>query len=108
DDRRLKARTVVAASGARYRRPAVPGLERFEGRGVWYWASALEAQMCTRSEVVLVGGGNSAGQAAVFLSQYADRVFMLVRGPSLAASMSSYLIERIDATANIQLETHSE
>ena len=76
DGRRLKARTVVAASGARYRRPAVPGLERFEGRGVWYWASALEAQMCAQAEVALVGGGNSAGQAAVFLSQYADRVFM--------------------------------
>jgi len=108
DDRRLKARTVVAASGARYRRPAVPGLERFEGRGVWYWASALEAQMCTRSEVVLVGGGNSAGQAAVFLSQYADRVFMLIRGESLAASMSRYLIDRIAATSNIELVTSTE
>jgi len=108
DDRRLKARTVVAASGARYRRPAVPGLERFEGRGVWYWASALEAQMCTNSEVVLVGGGNSAGQAAVFLSQYADRVFMLIRGESLAASMSRYLIDRIAATSNIELLTSTE
>jgi len=108
DDRRLKARTVVAASGARYRRPAVPGLERFEGRGVWYWASALEAQMCTNSEVVLVGGGNSAGQAAVFLSQYADRVFMLIRGESLAASMSRYLIDRIAATNNIELLTSTE
>jgi len=108
DDRRLKARTVVAASGARYRRPAVPGLERFEGHGVWYWASALEAQMCTNSEVVLVGGGNSAGQAAVFLSQYADRVFMLIRGESLAASMSRYLIDRIAATSNIELLTSTE
>ena len=108
DGRRLKARTVVAASGARYRRPAVPGLERFEGRGVWYWASALEAQMCTQAEVALVGGGNSAGQAAVFLSQYADRVFMLIRGESLAASMSRYLIDRIDATTNIELVTSTE
>ena len=108
DGRRLKARTVVAASGARYRRPAVPGLERFEGRGVWYWASALEAQMCTQAEVALVGGGNSAGQAAVFLSQYADRVFMLIRGESLAASMSRYLIDRIGATTNIELVTSTE
>jgi thioredoxin reductase (NADPH) len=108
DGRRLKARTVVAASGARYRRPAVPGLERFEGRGVWYWASALEAQMCAQAEVALVGGGNSAGQAAVFLSQYADRVFMLIRGESLAASMSRYLIDRIGATTNIELMTFTE
>ena len=108
DGRRLRARTVVIASGARYRRPAVPRLAEFEGRGVWYWASALEATMCARSEVVLVGGGNSAGQAAVFLSQHASRVHVLVRGPSLAASMSRYLIERIEATPNIELRPHTE
>jgi thioredoxin reductase (NADPH) len=108
DGRRLRARSVVIASGARYRRPAVPRLAEFEGRGVWYWASAIEAKMCARAEVVLVGGGNSAGQAAVFLSQHAARVFMLVRGPSLAASMSRYLIDRIDATPNIELLAHCE
>ena len=70
DGRRLRSRTVVIASGARYRRPDVPRLAEFEGRGVWYWASALEAKMCTGTEVALVGGGNSAGQAAVFLSQH--------------------------------------
>ncbi len=108
DGRRLRSRTVVIASGARYRRPAVPGLSEFEGRGVWFWASALEAKMCAGSEVVLVGGGNSAGQAAVFLSQHATKVFMLIRGPSLAASMSRYLIDRIDATPNIELRPHTE
>jgi thioredoxin reductase (NADPH) len=66
DGRRLKARAVVAASGARYRRPVVPRLGEFEGRGVWYWASAIEARMCAQTEVALVGGGNSARQAAVF------------------------------------------
>ena len=108
DGRRLKARTVVIASGARYRRPAVPRLCDFEGRGVWYWASAIEAKMCAQTEVALVGGGNSAGQAAVFLAQHAARVFMLVRGPSLAASMSRYLIDRIEATSNIDLLPHTE
>lgn len=107
DGRRLRARTVVIASGARYRRPDVPRLHEFEGRGVWYWASALEATMCAQTDVVLVGGGNSAGQAAVFLSQHAARVTMLVRGPSLAASMSRYLIDRIDAAPNIELKPHT-
>jgi thioredoxin reductase (NADPH) len=107
DGRRLRARTVVIASGARYRRPDVPRLQEFEGRGIWYWASALEATLCARTEVALVGGGNSAGQAAVFLSQHAARVTMLVRGPSLAASMSRYLIDRIEATPNIDLKPHT-
>ncbi len=108
DGRSLRAKTVVVASGARYRRPDVPDLEKFEGRGVWYWASALEAKMCSQTEVVLVGGGNSAGQAAVFLSQHAAKVNMLVRGPSLAASMSRYLIDRIEAAPNIELRPHTE
>ena len=108
DGRRLRARTVVVATGARYRRPDVPRLAEFEGRGIWYWASAIEATSCAQQEVALVGGGNSAGQAAVFLSQHAARVHMLVRGPSLAASMSRYLIDRIEATPNIELRPHSE
>jgi thioredoxin reductase (NADPH) len=86
----------------------VPRLAEFEGRGIWYWASALEATMCAQTEVVLVGGGNSAGQAAVFLSQHASKVHMLVRGPSLAASMSRYLIDRIEATPNIELRPQTE
>ena len=108
DGRRLRSRTVVIASGARYRRPAVPGLNEFDGRGISYWASALEAKTCARSEVVLVGGGNSAGQAAVFLAQHAAKVFILVRGESLAASMSRYLIDRIEATPNIELLPNTE
>jgi len=108
DGRCLRARTVVVASGARYRRPNVPRLGEFEGRGIWYWASAIEATMCAMTEVVLVGGGNSAGQAAVFLSQHASRVHVLVRGPGLAASMSRYLIDRIEATSNIELRPHTE
>ena len=108
DGRRLRARTVVVASGARYRRPSVPRLSEFEGRGIWYWASAMEAKTCASQEVALVGGGNSAGQAAVFLSQHAAKVNVLVRGPSLAASMSRYLIDRIEAAPNIELHPHTE
>jgi thioredoxin reductase (NADPH) len=108
DGRKLKSRTVVIASGARYRRPALPRLAEFEGRGVWYWASPLEAKTCAGEEVTLVGGGNSAGQAAVYLGQHAAKVSMLVRGPSLAASMSRYLIERIEAAPNIELHFNTE
>jgi thioredoxin reductase (NADPH) len=108
DGRKLRSRTLVIASGARYRRPAVPRLHEFEGRGVWYWASALEAKMCANTQVALVGGGNSAGQAAVFLAQYAAKVHVLVRGAGLAASMSRYLIDRITATPNIELHAHTQ
>ena len=108
DGRAVRARTVVIASGARYRRPECSNLVAMEGRGVWYWASPVEAKMCAGEDVVLVGGGNSAGQAAVFLSGYAAKVWMLVRGPGLAASMSKYLIDRIAATPNIELLTRTE
>jgi thioredoxin reductase (NADPH) len=108
DGRKLKSRTVVIASGARYRRPDVPRLVEFEGRGLWYWASALEAKMCAQTEVALVGGGNSAGQAAVFLAEHASKVHLLVRGPGLAATMSRYLIDRIAATPNIELRVHTQ
>jgi thioredoxin reductase (NADPH) len=108
DGRRVSARTVVVASGARYRRPAIPALSEFEGRGVSYWASPIEARSCRGRDVVLVGGGNSAGQAAVFLSGHAARVLMLVRGPSLSQTMSRYLVDRIAATDNIHLHPHTE
>jgi thioredoxin reductase (NADPH) len=108
DERAVRCRTVVIASGARYRRPECSNLAAMEGRGVWYWASPIEARMCAGEEVVLVGGGNSAGQAAVFLSAHAAKVWMLVRGPGLAASMSKYLIDRIAATPNIELLTRTE
>ena len=104
----LRARSIVIASGARYRRPEIANLDRFDGRGVWYWASPIEARLCKDQEVILVGGGNSAGQAAVFLSAHARRVHMVIRGGGLGASMSRYLIERIEATANIELVFNTE
>jgi thioredoxin reductase (NADPH) len=104
----LRARSVVVASGARYRRPDIENLDRFEGRGVWYWASPIEARLCAEQEIVLVGGGNSAGQAAVFLAGHARKVHMVIRGGGLGASMSRYLIERIEATANIELVFNTE
>jgi thioredoxin reductase (NADPH) len=104
----LRARSVVVASGARYRRPEIENLAGFEGRGVWYWASPIEARLCADQDVVLVGGGNSAGQAAVFLSGHARKVYMIIRGGGLGASMSRYLIERIEATPNIELMFNAE
>lgn len=108
DGRVAQARAIVIASGARYRKPPIDGLEKFEGSGVYYWASPIEGKLCKNEEVVLVGGGNSAGQAAVFLSTHASKVHMLIRGPDLSASMSSYLIERIEATPNIVLHNHTQ
>jgi thioredoxin reductase (NADPH) len=104
----LRARSVVVASGARYRRPQIENLANFEGRGVWYWASPIEARLCAQQEVVLVGAGNSAGQAAVFLSGHARKVYMIIRGGGLGASMSRYLIDRIEASSNIELMFNSE
>src|SRR3954447_26950180 len=104
----LRARSIVVASGARYRRPQIENLDAFEGRGVWYWASPIEAKLCANRDVVLVGGGNSAGQAAVFLSAHARKVTMIIRGGGLGASMSRYLIERIEATPNIELIFNTE
>jgi thioredoxin reductase (NADPH) len=106
--RLVRSRTVIVATGARYRRPDCANLKAMEGHGVWYWASPFEARLCAGEEVVLVGGGNSAGQAAVFLAAYAAKVWMLVRGRGLAASMSKYLIDRIAATRNIELRTQTE
>jgi thioredoxin reductase (NADPH) len=104
----LRARSIVIASGARYRRPEIARLAEFDGRGVWYWASPIEARLCAEQEVILVGGGNSAGQAAVFLSGHARKVNMIIRGGGLGASMSRYLIERIEASANIELIFNAE
>jgi thioredoxin reductase (NADPH) len=106
--RSLRAKSIVVASGARYRRPEIENLDAFEGRGVWYWASPIEAKLCANQDVVLVGGGNSAGQAAVFLSGHARKVYMMIRGGGLGASMSRYLIERIEATSNIELMFNTE
>jgi thioredoxin reductase (NADPH) len=103
----LRARSIVVASGARYRRPEIENLAVFEGRGVWYWASPIEAKLCAGQDVALVGG-NSAGQAAVFLSSHVRKVYMMIRGGGLGASMSRYLIERIEATPNIELMFNTE
>lgn len=107
DGRRVRARSVVVASGAAYRRPAVQGLQRYEGRGISYWASPIEARLVQNEEVALVGGGNSAGQAAVFLAGHCNRVNIVVRRP-LAATMSNYLIERINALPNVTLHVGAE
>ena len=104
----VRARAIVIASGARYRRPEIQNLADYEGRGVWYWASPIEASLCTQQQVVLVGGGNSAGQAAVFLSGHASKVQMVIRGGGLGASMSRYLIERIEASSNIEMIFNAE
>jgi thioredoxin reductase (NADPH) len=105
---RVRSRSVVVASGARYRRPNIENLTMFEGRGVSYWASPIEARLAQGQEVIIVGGGNSAGQAAVFLAGYASKVRIMVRSDGLAASMSRYLIDRIAATRNIELMTQTE
>ena len=101
-------RTVVIASGARYRRLDSQGMERFEGHGIYYGASNIEAVSCQGSDAIVVGGGNSAGQAAVFLARKANHVHMLVRGKALAETMSAYLAVRIEADPNISLHLHSE
>jgi thioredoxin reductase (NADPH) len=103
----VRARAAVVATGARYRRLGVPRLEEFEGSSVHYWASPMEGQLCAGEEVALVGGGNSAGQAVVFLAGQAKAVTLLVRKP-LAATMSAYLIERIEALANVEVVTGVE
>jgi thioredoxin reductase (NADPH) len=104
----VRARTTVIATGARYRRPAIPNLSTFEGRGVSFWASPVEAKLCEGEEVALVGGGNSAGQAVVFLAPKVKRLHLVVRGPGLEASMSRYLIDRIAALPNVELHTGTE
>jgi thioredoxin reductase (NADPH) len=108
DSRKVLAKTVVVASGAKYRAPGCAELQRFVGLGVYYAATHLEAQLCDGGEVAVVGGGNSAGQAAVFLAGSCRHVHILVRGPNLAASMSRYLIRRIEENPQITLHTHTE
>lgn len=105
---RLPARAVIIATGARYRRLPLDNLSRFEGAGVYYGATFIEAQLCGGDEVIVVGGGNSAGQAAVFLAQTAERVHVLVRGGQLADSMSRYLIRRLEDNRAIVLHTRTE
>jgi thioredoxin reductase (NADPH) len=105
---RIPARTIMIATGAEYRKPPLENLSRFEGAGVYYGATFLEAQLCGGEEVVVVGGGNSAGQAAVFLAGTTKRVHLLVRSAGLADTMSRYLIRRIEETATIVLRPRTE
>ena len=108
DGESIRARAIVVATGARYRKLDVAGYERFEGAGIYYAATAMEAELCGEQEIVVVGGGNSAGQAAVFLARSAKHVHMLVRGAGLAATMSDYLVQRIERSDRITLYPHSE
>ena len=104
----VPARTVMIASGAQYRRLHLENLSKFEGAGVYYGATHLEAQLCGGEEVIVVGGGNSAGQAAVFLAQTTRRVYVLLRSEGLAKTMSRYLVRRIEETPNIELRSKTE
>jgi len=108
DNMRVPARTIIIATGAEYRVPTIENLSEFKGVGVYYGATFMEAQLCRGEEVVVMGGGNSAGQAAVFLAQTAKRVHMLVRSKGLAESMSRYLIRRIEQSPAIVLRTNTE
>ena len=104
----LSARAIVIATGAQYKKPAIADLKKFEGQGVYYGATYIESQLCGDEEVIVVGGGNSAGQAAVFLSQTARKVYMLVRSGGLAETMSRYLIQRISENSAIELHFNTE
>ncbi|HUA19391.1 MAG TPA: FAD-dependent oxidoreductase [Bryobacteraceae bacterium] len=104
----VRAQTLIIASGAEYRKLPLPNLGQFEGVGVYYGATRLEGQLCADEEIIVVGGGNSAGQAAVFLSGIAKHVHVMVRGPSLAASMSRYLIRRMEESPTISLWTDTQ
>ena len=108
DGTTVQAKTVVIASGARYRRPDIANIGELEGSGVSYWASAVEAKLCEGEEVALVGGGNSAGQATVYLGPRVKRLHLIVRGAGLEATMSRYLIDRIEALPNVELHRHTE
>jgi thioredoxin reductase (NADPH) len=108
DGASVQGRSIIIAAGAQYRKLDLPNLAQFEGAGVYYGATRVEAQLCGTEEVAIVGGGNSAGQAAMFLSEHARRVHLLVRGPGLSATMSRYLISRIEACPEITLRTRTE
>jgi thioredoxin reductase (NADPH) len=108
DGSRLIAHSVIIATGASYRRLPVPRMRELEGAGVYYAATETEAILCRGDTVAIVGGGNSAGQAAVFMAEEARRIYVLIRGGDLARSMSRYLVARIENTHNIEVLTHTE
>jgi thioredoxin reductase (NADPH) len=104
----IAGRSIIISTGAQYNRPQIANLKNFEGQGIYYGATFIESQLCGNDEVVVVGGGNSAGQAAVYLSQTARKVYMLVRGAGLSETMSRYLIQRIDENPAIELRCKTE
>lgn len=104
----ITAKALLIASGANYRQLPVPGRERFDSAGVYYAATPMEAKMCAGGQVAVVGGGNSAGQAAIFLSENVSKVYLLIRGDNLPETMSHYLLQRIEETSNIEVLTHTE
>ncbi|BCF91943.1 MULTISPECIES: FAD-dependent oxidoreductase [Paraburkholderia] len=104
----IRAQTIVIASGAVYRRPEIDGLDRFDGRGIYYWASPVEAKLCKREEIVLVGGGNSAGQGIVYLASHAKHIHVLIRRSGFEATMSRYLIDRIASLPNVTVYPDTE
>jgi thioredoxin reductase (NADPH) len=103
DNECVRSRAVIVATGARYRALAVDGLKNFEGSSVHYWASPLEGRLCAGQDVVIVGGGNSAGQATVYLSTFVSKVWLLVRGAELGAKMSGYLVDRVTGLENVEV-----
>jgi thioredoxin reductase (NADPH) len=105
---RLSTRAIVLAAGVQYNKLPITNLGQFEGRGVYYGATNMESQLCEGEDVIVIGGGNSAGQAAVFLSQRARKVYMLVRSGRLSDSMSRYLIRRIEENPTVELRYNSE
>ena len=108
DGTKIPARAIVIATGAKYRKLPIENLSRFEGVGIYYGATFVEAQVCNGEDVIVVGGGNSAGQAAVFLAESTKHVYIVVRGAGLIDTMSKYLIRRIEQTPNITVLIHTE
>lgn len=108
NENKIASRAVVIATGAQYNKPHIANLKQFEGQGIYYGATYMESQLCEQEEIIVVGGGNSAGQAAVFLSQTASKVHMLVRSGALSDTMSRYLIQRIEENPNIEMHYKTE
>jgi len=108
DGKQLTARSILIATGVTYRQLPIPGIKKYEGVGIYYSATTVEAQMCGGQTIVIIGGGNSAGQAAVFMSKHFKEVILIIRGSDLTKSISNYLVQRIEIIDNINLMTHTE
>ena len=108
NNEQVRTKSVLISTGVSYRKLPVEGIEKYEGTGVYYSATKVEAQLCQGATVIIVGGGNSAGQAAVFMSQFAEKVLILIRKDNLAQKMSSYLLDRVEKITNVEIMTHTE